>query len=228
MTTLIAAAAFFLLLHLLVAGTPVRGAIVGVVGERPYLGLFSLASLGGIIWLAMAFDHARGEGATWWDLGPGANHASVAIQFVAFLFIVVGLLTPSPTLVMAEATLDKPDLIRGVLRITRNPFLWGVAIWAAGHLLANGDEPGVILFGSLLVLAVFGAYSIDAKRKKALGLKWDAYTAQTSNFPFAAIATGRQKFSLSEIGWWRIVLAVVIWAAVLWGHPYLFVVNPLA
>jgi uncharacterized membrane protein len=74
----------------------------------------------------------------------------------------------------------------------------------------------------MLVLAIFGTASIDAKRKRALGGKWDAFAAQTSNIPFAAILAGRQSLKLSEIGWWRIALAVAIYAALLVGHPYAF------
>jgi uncharacterized membrane protein len=108
--------------------------------------------------------------------------------------------------------------VQGVLRITRHPFLWGVALWAAGHLLVNGDAASLALFGALLALAVFGTFSIDAKRKRALGPAWEQFAAQTSNVPFAA----RQRISLSEIGWWRLLLGAAIWAALLFGHPYLF------
>jgi len=84
----------------------------------------------------------------------------------------------------------------------------------------------VILFGSLLLLAVLGGASIDAKRRKALGARYDAFVAQTSNIPFAAILAGRQKLSLGEIGWWRLLLAVMVWAALIWAHPMLFGVDP--
>jgi uncharacterized membrane protein len=228
MTSLIAAAAFFVLLHLLVSGTRLRGAIVGTIGEGPYMGLFSLASLAGIIWLSMAYGDARGMGATYWDTGAIGRHTALIVQLLAFLLVVPGLLTPNPTSVRQEGALDRTDLVRGMLRITRHPFLWGVAIWAAGHLLVNGDAPSILLFGSLLALAVFGTFSIDAKRKRALGLKWEAFATLTSNAPFAAIAAGRQKLALGEIGWWRIALAVAIWAAVLFGHRYAFGVDPLA
>ena len=119
------------------------------------------------------------------------------------------------------------DVVRGMLRITRHQFLWGVAIWAAGHLLVNGDAASIVLFGSLLILSLFGTASIDAKRRRALGAKWDAFAAQTSNIPFAAVAQGRQRLSLGEIGWWRIVLAIGVWAALAWAHPYLFGVRAL-
>jgi uncharacterized membrane protein len=227
MTQLIAAAAFFVLLHLLVSGTRLRGALVSGIGEGPYMGLFSLASLGGLVWLGIAYGHAKGVGATYWDLGRGARDAQLIIQLIAFLLIVPGLFTRNPTSVRQEGALERADVVSGMLRITRHPFLWGVAIWAVGHLLVNGDAPSLLLFGSLLVLAVFGTFSIDAKRKRALGAAWDGFAAQTSNVPFGAILSGRQKLSLAEVGWWRILLAIVIWAAALFAHPYLFGVNSL-
>ena len=86
-----------------------------------------------------------------------------------------------------------------MLRITRHPFLWGVAIWSAGHLLVNGDLAGIALFASLGVLAILGTISIDAKRKRALGAAWDGFAKQTSSIPFAAVAAGRQKVSLAAL-----------------------------
>lgn len=224
---LIAAAAFFVLLHLVVSGTRLRSAIAGTIGEGPYMGLFSLASIAGIWWLAVSYGDARGAGQTWWDMGVGARHVTLIVQLLAFLLIVPGLTTRNPTSVRQEGALERPDVVSGMLRITRHPFLWGVAIWAAGHLLVNGDAPSVLLFGSLLLLAVSGTVSIDAKRRRALGETWDAFAAQTSNVPFGAIMSGRQTLSLGEIGWWRIALAVALWAGALWAHPLLFGVNPL-
>jgi len=51
MVMLLAAAILFLAIHFLISGTRLRDAITGVIGESPYLGLFSLASLGAIGWL---------------------------------------------------------------------------------------------------------------------------------------------------------------------------------
>ena len=221
MFSLLAAAAFFLAIHLLVSGTRVRDALTGRIGQGPYMGLFSLSSVAGLVWLGLAFAEARGQPA-YWDLTPVTRQIQMGVQLLAMLLIVPGLTTPNPTSVRQEGALDRADVVKGMLRITRHPFLWGVAIWAAGHLLVNGDPASLVLFGTMLLLALFGTASIDAKRRRALGPKWDAFAAQTSNVPFAAIAAGRQKLRLGEIGWWRIVLAVAIWALLAWAHPYLF------
>ncbi len=226
MINLLAAAAFFLAIHLLVSGTRVRDALTGRIGQTPYMGLFSLASVAGLAWFGFAFAASRGQ-AAYWDLTPLTRQIQLGLMLLAMLLIVPGLATPNPTSVQQEGALDRPDVVKGMLRITRHPFLWGVAIWAAGHLLVNGDPSSLVLFGTMLFLALTGTASIDAKRRRALGAKYDAFLAQTSNVPFAAIAAGRQKLSLSEIGWWRIALAIGVWALLAWAHPYLFGVRAL-
>jgi uncharacterized membrane protein len=229
MFVLILAAAFFLGLHLLVSGTRLRDALTGRIGEGPYMGLFSLASAAGLVWLGFAFAAARHDAANdvLWGVTPATRGIQLVVQLLAVLLIVPGLTTPNPTSVRQEGSLQRADVVKGMLRITRHPFLWGVAIWALGHLLVNGDAASIVLFGAMLALALFGTVSIDAKRRRALGKTWDAFAAQTSNVPFAAIAVGRQRLSLSEIGWWRIALAVAIWAVLAWAHPFLFGVRAL-
>ncbi|MFN3522650.1 MAG: NnrU family protein [Phenylobacterium sp.] len=224
MTNLIAAAAYFVLIHLLVSGTRVRDALTGRIGEGPYMGLFSLASIAGLVWLIFAFGQARAEPANlaYWTVTPATRHVQIGLQLIALLLILPGLTTPNPTSVRQEGALQNPSVVRGMLRITRHPFLWGVAIWAAGHLLVNGERASLVLFGSMLVLAILGTTSIDAKRQRKLGAEWEAFAAQTSNIPFAAIVSGRQKLQVAEIGWWRLLLALVVWLVLLVAHPYAF------
>ena len=229
MLNLIAAATFFLVIHLLVSGTGMRDGLIARIGERAYLGLFSLASVAGLVWLGVAYAAARHapSARVYWSITPITRDVQIALQLLAMLLIAPGLATPNPTSVRQEGVLDRPDAVRGMLRITRHPFLWGVAIWAAGHLLVKGDIGSVVLFATMLVLALAGTLSIDAKRRRALGATWDAFAAQTSNAPFAAILAGRQTLSLGEIGGWRIAIAVAIWALIAWAHPYLFGVRAL-
>ena len=229
MTSLIVAAVAFVLLHLLVSGTRVRDLLSARLGSGPYMGLFSLASVAILVWLGFAYGAARhlSDNPVFWDLTSATRHLQIGVQLIAMLFVVAGLLTANPTSVAQEGALDRPDVVRGMLRITRHPFLWGVALWAAGHLLVNGDAASLILFGSMLVLAVFGTASIDAKRRRALGASWEAFVRQTSNLPFAAIFAGRQSLRLSEIGWWKIAIGVGVWALLAFAHPWLFGVAAL-
>ena len=224
MIWLIAAAATFLLIHLAVSGTSLRDGITRTIGEGPYMGLFSLASIAVLVWLGIAYAHARSDPMeyAYWSVTPVTRWIQLAVTLLAFLLAVPGLLTPNPTSVRQEGALEKPDAVKGMLRVTRHPFLWGVALWAAGHLLVNGDRASILLFGTLLVLAIAGTYSIDAKRRRKLGDTWIAFAAKTSAIPFAAIVQGRQTLKLGEIVWWKLALAVVLWAAIAVAHPYLF------
>jgi uncharacterized membrane protein len=229
MAMLILAAAAFIGLHLIVSGTRLRDALTKRLGDGPYMGLFSLASVALLVWLGFAYAAARNTAAdeVFWAITPATRWLQIALQLLAMLLIVPGLTTPNPTSVRQEAQLERVDVVKGMLRITRHPFLWGVAVWAAGHLIVAGDAASIVLFGALLALALFGTASIDAKRRRALGKTWDAFAAQTSNLPFGAIAAGRQRLHVGEIGWWRIALAVAVWAALAWAHPWLFGVRAL-
>jgi uncharacterized membrane protein len=225
MMMLIAAAVFFLVLHLFVAGTRLRDAIVGAIGEPAYLGVFSVASLAGIVWLAISYNGATALGTDLlWDLGPGVRHLGIVVMAVAAFFGVSGLLTPNPTAVGMEAAATREA--SGILRITRHPFLWGVAMWAAFHLAANGDAASVVLFGTFLVLAVAGTFSIDAKRARKMAAGWIEFAGRTSNVPFVAILAGRNSLKLGELLTYRQAVAALVFLILLFVHAWLFSASP--
>src|SRR5204862_1059039 len=54
--------------------------------------------------------------------------------------------------------------IRGRIHTTlKRPMLTGIKVWAAAHLLANGDLGSIILFGSFLGWAVFDRISLKRR-----------------------------------------------------------------
>ena len=220
MASLIAAAIFFVTIHVGIAGTRTRDALVQRIGENAYLGLFSLLSIAGITWLCWAYSTAP----TLWLATPAGWTRLLALflVFLAFLFVVIGVTTPSPTSTGGDARLEEDNAVSGILRITRHPFLWGVALWAGAHLLANPDAASLVLFASLLVLALVGPPSIDRKRARRFGERWKPFATVTSNIPFAAIAAGRNRLVLSEIGLVRWILAIGLFGIFLWIHPWLF------
>jgi uncharacterized membrane protein len=96
--------------------------------------------------------------------------------------------------------------------------LCAFALWAVAHLLATGDLAGVLLFGAILVTALNGMVSIDRKRHRTLGASWEAFAAQTSRLPFAAILGGRTTLQVEELSLWRAALGIALFALTLWLH----------
>lgn len=217
------AALAFLLIHRVISGSPLRGRLVAAMGERRYLGLFSLLSALSLGWLIWAYGqaHMTYEGRAEWTDMLGVRIAVAAIQLVAFLFIVVGVLTPNPTGVEQGQRVSDAQAITGMLRITRHPFLWGVALFSLGHMIVRYDRASLVLFLTLAVVALTGTVSIDNKRRRQFGAAWNDFAAQTSNVPFAAILVGRQSLRLGEIGLWRIGVALAVWAGLIALHRYI-------
>jgi uncharacterized membrane protein len=219
MLNLIIASAYFLLIHFGVSGTSLRDGLVKRLGAGPYRGVFALASIVGLVW--MSYAYRRAPTVELWGLVPGFRPAAYVLVFIAFLFVVIGITTPSPTRVGMESKVGQgPEAARGMVRITRHPFLWGVALWAVVHLVVNGDLASLIFFGSLLVLSVGGTFSIDAKRRRNFGEQWNRFANVTSGIPFGAIAAGRNRLglALAEIGVWRPLAAILVYAAAFYLH----------
>ncbi|MBM3488951.1 MAG: NnrU family protein [Alphaproteobacteria bacterium] len=224
MAWLLLATAFFVGIHLLVAGTRLRDRLVANLGEGAYRGLFSLASILGLG--AMVWSYNRAPFLPVWDLGPGARHAAALLLLLGFLLAVPGLTTRNPTAVGADNALLRPPA--GIVAVTRHPFLWAVLLWAVGHLLANGDAASIAFFGGFLVLALFGPFSIDAKKARLRPDTWPAFVAATSWLPFQAIAQGRARLDWRELGWWRPTLGLLAYLAfVFYLHEALFGLRPI-
>ncbi len=221
--SLLLAAMAFVLIHLGISGTVLRDGLVRRMGLNAYMILFSVLSVGTMIWVVAAYKAAPYV-ATWGML-QWWKPVAIALMLPAFLLVVVGLTTPNPTAVAQEGLVDRPPV--GIVRITRHPFLMGVALWSFVHLVGNGDVASLLLFGALFVVSVAGPASIDAKRARALGAAaWSGFAGRTSIVPFAAIAAGRNSLALGEIGWWRPVAGVAAYALMLGGHAHIVGVSP--
>ena len=229
MMMLWAAAAAFLGIHLFSARMKLRDLATTKIGETAYIVLFSAVSALTILWLLFAYDVAKGSPANHvlYDFGPNIRYIGIPVVLLAFLIGVPGLLLPvSPTRIGNQNDVPKPTAVKGVVAITRHPFLWGFAIWSGFHLVASGKEASVVFFGTFFLLSLFGTISIDAKRRRKLGAGWDAFAAKTSNLPFAAILAGRVQPNWREIFDWREGVALLVFLAFLFGHAYAFGVSP--
>lgn len=218
----IAASSWFLI-HPLVAGSALRGKLVARLGERGFQVFFALLSLASISWLCAAYS--RAPCAPLWQTPAFAYWLPVAILPFAFLLAAGAYTVPNPTSAGQEAALGRSEP-RGVLRITRHPFLIGVALWSGLHFAINGNVASAWFFGSFFLTATRGALDIDRKRAARDPEAFARYRAQTSVFPFAAILGGRNRLVLREL-WLPLGLGALLTALVLTFHETWFYVSPI-
>ncbi|MFT3729605.1 MAG: NnrU family protein [Terricaulis sp.] len=220
-----AALVLFVLLHVGVAATGLRARLVNAVGEAPYRGLFSLVSFALLAFLAFGFHDMRTNpfdplNEMMWLPSPELRGPGYVLVAFGFTIGVAGLLTKNPTAAFFESALNDAEPTRGILRVTRHPFLWGVAFWAAGHLLMNGERFAVMLFGALGAMALYGSRSIDRKRAALNPEGWARFAAVTSSVPFAAIVQGRNRLRVGEM-WWRLIAGLAVFFAMGFAHQWL-------
>src|ERR1700675_326992 len=140
---MIAGLALFLGVHTLTTQRELRARAIASMGEGGYKIFYALASLAGLVLIVWGFAQYRATG--WIDVW----YPPKALKHVA-----VALMLPAVILVVAA-------YIRGrIYTAVKHPMLTGVKLWAAAHLLANGDLGGIILFGSFLGWAVFDRISL--------------------------------------------------------------------
>jgi len=140
----------FLGAHTLPAQRKWRGRAIAALGEGSYKIAYALVSLLGIGLIVWGFGHYRATG--WidiWNPPKALKHITVALMLPAVILVVAA-------------------YIRGhIYTALKHPMLAGVKLWAAAHLLANGDLGSIILFGSFLGWAVFDRISL--KRRSDAG-----------------------------------------------------------
>jgi uncharacterized membrane protein len=135
MALLITGIAVFCGVHLFPSVAPAaRDKLVTSLGKNPYRAIFSLLILGGLVLIVFGWKAALPRPLYVPPMAPGV--------------------VPS-LLVFAALVLFVAAQMRGYIRrVLRHPQMIGTALWAASHLLTNGDTRSVTLFGSLLAWAL--------------------------------------------------------------------------
>ncbi len=145
-----------------------RAPLIARFGKRAYVIGYSILSLALLYWLIVA--SGRAPYVELWPQEP-------------WMRWLVNLAMPVAVLTAAVAGMA------GLMA--------GFALWAGAHLVANGDLAHGILFGLMLIYALFGL-GICLRRGVALRLAWP-----------------------------RLLAAAVIWAALFHLHPLVIGVSPL-
>ena len=193
------ALALFIGVHL-VSGVPgLRAALIGALGRRVYRALFSLGALGGMVWIV--FAHMEAPYVTLWDAPSWTRLIPLAVM--------------PPVMILLTGS-GAP----GIEKVTRHPFLWAVLLWAAAHIPTNGDAASVMLFGAVALFAVIDQPLADARMRREEPAEWAEKSAASSAIPFLAALQGRARVSLKEIGYIRIIAALVLFLVLLFVHEH--------
>lgn len=204
--------------HFLLSSAPIRDRAVAAIGEEKFRGLYSLVMLGALVWLILAFRDAPYVEV--WLPAAATKWIPNILVPIACILLVSGITTRSPTSVGGEAMLAEPTTFKGILTVTRHPFLWGTGLWSLGHLATNGDLASLLLFGGMAVLSFAGMPALDAKLRRKVDSAWGPVAMTTSIIPFLAVIQGRTSLDLAGIGWWRLGLGLLVWGLLYGAHPY--------
>lgn len=224
MTQFLVALLFFLLLHSVPAMPAIRTRLIGLVGRRLYLVLYSLISLLALGWVfhaALRLDYVE-----LWPPSAWQAWVPIILSPIAFFLLFAGLVSPNP----GSITLRRGDASAGAITtITRHPVLWGFALWAGSHLVPNGDLRSLLLFGAFALFALVGMVTAERRARRRQEAGFAQFARTTSILPFAALLDGRARWRFDRSMLIAAVLAALITAWLLGGgHAILFGADPLA
>jgi uncharacterized membrane protein len=132
--------------HTLTTQRDLRARFIASMGEGGYKIAYALVSAAGLALIVWGFAHYRAT--DWipvWTPPKALKHLNTLLMLPAVILVAAA-------------------YIRGRIYVTlKHPMLAGVKLWAFGHLLANGDLGGIILFGSFLAWAVFDRISLKRR-----------------------------------------------------------------
>ena len=102
------------------------------LGEGPYMGLYSIISLTGILLIIFGYESNS-------NFQYSVNgKAYVYAKYFMFFALTINIAAVMTTYIK---------------KYTKHPMSLGIAIWATLHLLVNPDTTSIILFGSFLAYA---------------------------------------------------------------------------
>jgi uncharacterized membrane protein len=182
----------FLGVHTLTTQRDVRAQIIATAGEGGYKIGYSLVSALGLALIVWGFARYRATG--WIDVW----YPPAALKHIA-----AALMLPAVILVVAS-------YIRGrIYAALKHPMLAGVKLWAAAHLLANGDLGSIVLFASFLAWAVFDRISL--KRRADAGAPPIAVGGASNDL--IAIAVGVVAYLALAFAFHPVVIGVPVFGA---------------
>lgn len=211
---LVAALLVFAFSHSLTNLPALRGPAERVLGRTGFMAAYSVLSLVLLGWMIAAYRDA--PTLIVWYQEAWMRWVPALAMVPAALLMGIGIASPNPFSIGPGRKGFDPDR-PGILRLTRHPVLWGLAIWAASHVIPNGDAAALILFVPLLAMAFAGPPMLERKRRRTLG---------DPEFERLAVRTNRPNWAMiPEIGW-RVLVGVALYGLLFTAHEPVIGVSP--
>lgn len=191
---------------------PLRAGMVKALGEKGFLGVYSLVSLAFLVWVVLAFRAAEPFPLLW--NGPNTVIWIVAsLLTILALVLLLGSLKGNPALPETTDSAVASAEATGVFKVTRHPMMWGFGLWALSHILVWPSPRTLITAGAMGVLALVGAHLQDRKKERLLGGAWQGWEAKTNFWPKIG--------ELGSVGWRAWLHGIAAWLIVTWFHGWI-------
>lgn len=211
----VAAYVVFFLSHSLPVRPPLKTWLQARLGSSGFTLAYSALSLAVLAWLIGAAG--RAPHVILWNWAPWQVHVPLTVMAPVCLILALSIARPNP-FSFGGARNDLFDPGRpGIVRWSRHPLLLALALWAAAHVVPNGDLAHVILFGTFAAFALLGGRLIDRRKHREMGAEWQRLRVAVESAPRVP----------RRIDVARLAAGLALYAALIWVHPVLFGVSPL-
>lgn len=197
--------------HLLMSH-PWRAGLLARLGEKWFMGLYSLVSLATLGWTIAGFRAVGPGGMPLWDGTGEAPWIIASLLSLLGITLLLGSLHSNPAMPQVPGEKIAAARASGVFAVTRHPMMWGIALWALAHILVAPTPRVIVLMGAMTVLALVGSALQDRKKAELLGAAWESWSAQTSYWPRLS-GLGR----ISPLLWG---IGAVVWLGATFGHVH--------
>jgi uncharacterized membrane protein len=174
--------------HMLAPGW--RERMIARIGLLPWKGLYSLASIIGLVLIIVGFGMARQAPVLLYVPPAWLKHLNALFTLIAFVLV-------------AAAYVPRNHLKAKL----GHPMLAGIKLWAAGHLLATGLLHDVVLFGAFLAWAAVD-FAVSRRRDRKIG----------TVYPVGTLAGDAIAVVLGAVAW--AIFAFLLHARLIGVNPF--------
>jgi uncharacterized membrane protein len=195
---------------------PLRTRLVQNLGDQWFSVLYSAVAFITLGWMILAYRASENSYFLW--VSPDWMKPVAAGVMLLACILLAGSFFRNPAFPHPGAKPKMPSAATGVFAVTRHPMNMAFILWAVVHIALWGALPNLIVATGILVLALVGSIGQDHKKLNVIGAPWRAWMGRTSFVPFAALLTGRAKWSALGKARPAVLIGFALWLAVTWLH----------